>query len=95
MYLFVKPWMILLHDPYSSDVRFERKAVFLVVLIDMLDLQALQLWTDRFVAAITQSTKKMPFSMRYLARETLTFVRVSEFLLSQGSSANIATGKIP
>ncbi|KAE9410492.1 hypothetical protein BT96DRAFT_953076 [Gymnopus androsaceus JB14] len=38
-------------------------------------LQALQLWTDRFVAAITQSTKKMPFSMRYLARETLTFVR--------------------
>ncbi|KAJ4478052.1 ras GTPase-activating protein [Lentinula aciculospora] len=38
-------------------------------------LQALQLWTDRFVAAIIQSTKKMPFSMRYLARETLACVR--------------------
>ncbi|KAJ3801621.1 ras GTPase-activating protein [Lentinula aff. detonsa] len=38
-------------------------------------LQALQLWTDRFVAAIIQSTQKMPFSMRYLARETLACVR--------------------
>ncbi|KAF5393827.1 hypothetical protein D9757_000036 [Collybiopsis confluens] len=38
-------------------------------------LQALQLWTDRFLTAIIQSTKKMPFSMRYLARETLACVR--------------------
>ncbi|KAJ3757022.1 ras GTPase-activating protein [Lentinula raphanica] len=38
-------------------------------------LQALQLWTDRFVTAIIQSTQKMPFSMRYLARETLACVR--------------------
>ncbi|KIK68184.1 hypothetical protein GYMLUDRAFT_155669 [Collybiopsis luxurians FD-317 M1] len=38
-------------------------------------LQALQLWTDRFLTAILQSTKKMPFSMRFLARETLAYVR--------------------
>ncbi|XP_006460082.1 hypothetical protein AGABI2DRAFT_202767 [Agaricus bisporus var. bisporus H97] len=34
-------------------------------------LQLVQWWSDAFVNAITASTKKMPFSMRYLARETL------------------------
>ncbi|KAF8897516.1 ras GTPase-activating protein [Infundibulicybe gibba] len=34
-------------------------------------LQVLQWWTEAFVNAITQSTKKMPYCMRYLARETL------------------------
>lgn len=38
-------------------------------------LQALQWWTEAFVAAIKQSTKKMPYGMRYLARETLVHLR--------------------
>ncbi|KAG7096970.1 hypothetical protein E1B28_004367 [Marasmius oreades] len=38
-------------------------------------LQVLQWWTEAFVTAITQSTRKMPYSMRYLARETLRSVR--------------------
>ena len=41
------------------------------------DLQILQWWTEVFVTAITQSTRKMPYGMRFLARETLLFVRVS------------------
>ncbi|KXN90244.1 Ras GTPase-activating-like protein rng2 [Leucoagaricus sp. SymC.cos] len=38
-------------------------------------LQLVQWWTDAFVKAIISSTKKMPFSMRYLARETLLALR--------------------
>ncbi|KAF9462631.1 ras GTPase-activating protein [Collybia nuda] len=38
-------------------------------------LQVLQLWTEAFVSAITQSTKKMPYVMRYLARETLVYLK--------------------
>ncbi|KAF9451707.1 ras GTPase-activating protein [Macrolepiota fuliginosa MF-IS2] len=38
-------------------------------------LQLVQWWTDAFVNAITASIKKMPFSMRYLARETLLALR--------------------
>ncbi|TFY81447.1 hypothetical protein EWM64_g2563 [Hericium alpestre] len=34
-------------------------------------LQVLQWWTEAFVTAITQSTKRMPYGMRFLARETL------------------------
>ncbi|KAF8165362.1 IQ domain-containing protein-containing RasGAP [Crassisporium funariophilum] len=34
-------------------------------------LQVLQWWTEAFINAMIQSTKKMPYSMRYLARETL------------------------
>lgn len=33
------------------------------------DLQALRALTDRFVWTISQSTPKMPFGMRYIARE--------------------------
>jgi hypothetical protein len=40
------------------------------------DLQILQLWTEAFVLAVVSSTKKMPYSMRYLARETLLAVQV-------------------
>ncbi|KAG6861600.1 hypothetical protein C0995_014507 [Termitomyces sp. Mi166 len=40
-----------------------------------LDLQVLQWWTEAFVNAIKQSTKKMPYNMRYLARETLVHLR--------------------
>ncbi|RDB22579.1 Ras GTPase-activating-like protein rng2 [Hypsizygus marmoreus] len=38
-------------------------------------LQVLQWWTEAFVTAIKQSTKKMPYGMRYLARETLIHIR--------------------
>ncbi|KIY49170.1 hypothetical protein FISHEDRAFT_65237 [Fistulina hepatica ATCC 64428] len=34
-------------------------------------LQVLQWWTEAFITALTQSTRRMPYSMRYLARETL------------------------
>ncbi|KAH9482628.1 Ras GTPase-activating-like protein rng2 [Psilocybe cubensis] len=34
-------------------------------------LQVLQWWTEAFVNAIVQSTKKMPYCMRFLARETI------------------------
>ncbi|KAG6817391.1 hypothetical protein H0H87_009035 [Tephrocybe sp. NHM501043] len=38
-------------------------------------LQVLQWWTEAFVNVIKQSTKKMPYGMRYLARETLVHLR--------------------
>ncbi|KDQ64483.1 hypothetical protein JAAARDRAFT_28113 [Jaapia argillacea MUCL 33604] len=38
-------------------------------------LQVLQWWTEAFITAIVESTKKMPYSVRYLARETLNFLR--------------------
>jgi len=37
----------------------------------------LRWWTETFIAAIVQSTRKMPYGVRYLARETLAAVRVS------------------
>ncbi|KAJ2926418.1 hypothetical protein H1R20_g10677, partial [Candolleomyces eurysporus] len=39
-------------------------------------LQTLRRWVEQFVAVITQSTKKMPYGIRYLARETLTCLRL-------------------
>ncbi|KAI1789553.1 hypothetical protein LXA43DRAFT_892818 [Ganoderma leucocontextum] len=38
-------------------------------------LQVLQWWTEEFVRAITSSLSKMPFGMRYMARETLNAVK--------------------
>ncbi|EJF61117.1 hypothetical protein DICSQDRAFT_60830 [Dichomitus squalens LYAD-421 SS1] len=38
-------------------------------------LQVLQWWTEEFVRAITSSLSKMPYGMRYLARETLNAVK--------------------
>lgn len=38
-------------------------------------LQVLQAWTDAFADAIVKSTKAMPYSMRYLARESLAALR--------------------
>ncbi|KAH9918193.1 uncharacterized protein BXZ73DRAFT_92257 [Epithele typhae] len=38
-------------------------------------LQVLQWWTEEFVRAITSSLAKMPYGMRYMARETLAAVR--------------------
>jgi Ras GTPase-activating-like protein IQGAP2/3 len=42
----------------------------------LLDLQLLQWWTETFVAALIQSTQRMPYGMRYLARETLHALKV-------------------
>ena len=39
------------------------------------DLQVLQWWSERFVTAIVNSTSKVPYGMRYLARETLAALR--------------------
>ncbi|PFH52708.1 hypothetical protein AMATHDRAFT_139198 [Amanita thiersii Skay4041] len=39
-------------------------------------LQVLQWWTEAFVTTITQSTRRMPYGMRYLARETLRLLRI-------------------
>ena len=41
-----------------------------------IDLQVLQWWTEEFVRAITSSLSKMPYGMRYMARETLNAVKV-------------------
>ncbi|KAH9006764.1 ras GTPase-activating protein [Lactarius hatsudake] len=38
-------------------------------------LQVLRWWTEAFVTAVMQSTKKMPYGIRYLARETLVAIR--------------------
>lgn len=46
-----------------------------------LDLQILQWWTEAFVNAMIQSTKGMPYSMRYLTRETLSCLRVGHYNL--------------
>lgn len=41
------------------------------------DLQRLQWWTREFVKVITQSLQRMPYGIRYMARETLSAVKVS------------------
>ncbi|EGN93059.1 hypothetical protein SERLA73DRAFT_98415 [Serpula lacrymans var. lacrymans S7.3] len=38
-------------------------------------LQKLQWWTEAFVTSILQSTKRMPYGMRFMARETLLSLR--------------------
>lgn len=38
-------------------------------------LQVLRWWTEAFVTAVMQSTKKMPYGIRYVARETLVAIR--------------------
>jgi Ras GTPase-activating-like protein IQGAP2/3 len=42
------------------------------------DLQKLQWWSEAFMVALTQSTRKMPYSLRFIARETLLSLRVSQ-----------------
>ncbi|KZT72473.1 ras GTPase-activating protein [Daedalea quercina L-15889] len=38
-------------------------------------LQVLQWWTEEFVKAITQSLQRMPYGVRFMARETLSAVK--------------------
>ncbi|GLB33790.1 putative GTPase-activator protein for Ras-like GTPases [Lyophyllum shimeji] len=51
-----------LHDPDTRPIYIRH-------------LQVLQWWSEAFVTAIKQSTRKMPYGMRYLARETLCHLR--------------------
>ncbi|KAG6378565.1 ras GTPase-activating protein [Boletus reticuloceps] len=41
-------------------------------------MQKLQWWSEAFMVAIFQSARKMPYSMRFIARETLLSLRVSK-----------------
>ena len=43
--------------------------------VDDTDLQVLQWWSESFLKAIVNSTSKIPYGMRYLARETLAALR--------------------
>ncbi len=74
------PFREAVTDPDTRAIYIRREYKFLITLslvnIQILDLQLLQWWTEAFVNVITQSTKKMPYSMRYLARETLEALRV-------------------
>lgn len=64
-----------------SDVSLCRALLYENRIIHIyLDLQRLQWWTEAFVTAIVQSTQRMPYAMRYLARETLVTLRVSSHL---------------
>ena len=46
------------------------------------DLQQLQVLTNVFVQAIIHSTRKMPYGMRSIARETLIALKVSSTALA-------------
>jgi Ras GTPase-activating-like protein IQGAP2/3 len=43
-------------------------------------LQVLQWWVEAFMTVITQSTRKLPYNIRYLARETLESLRVRDLI---------------
>ena len=60
------------------------------------DLQRLQWWTEAFMTTITQSAQRMPYSMRFMARETLAALRVSYYLCySRFELIEAFIGKIP
>jgi Ras GTPase-activating-like protein IQGAP2/3 len=74
------PFREALQDPDTRAEYIRREYKGLVLdrrLSTIADLQLLQWWTDHFVTALTQSTAKMPYGMRYIARETLIAMRVS------------------
>lgn len=53
------------------------------------DLQVLQWWTEEFVRAITSSLQRMPYGMRYMARETLNAVKVSPRIVEESASMDM------
>lgn len=63
-------------EPSTLDVWLTFSNSRIECLWDLLDLQLLQWWTDLFVTALTQSTARMPYGMRYIARETLVALKV-------------------
>ncbi|TFK75932.1 hypothetical protein BDN72DRAFT_786097 [Pluteus cervinus] len=56
------PFYDALNDPNTRAIYIRR-------------LQTLQIWVDNFVEIMRQSTRKMPYGMRFLARETLVALR--------------------
>ncbi|KAI0068683.1 hypothetical protein BV25DRAFT_1792222 [Artomyces pyxidatus] len=64
-----------LDDPVTRPEYIRRKYPFNGTNAKFSHLQVLRWWTEAFVGAIVQSTKKMPYGMRYLARETLAAIR--------------------
>ena len=65
--------------PSTFAVSFLLAGFVKLVLKCSTDLQVLQWWTEEFVRAITSSLSKMPYGMRYMARETLDAVKVQSF----------------
>ncbi|RXW22076.1 hypothetical protein EST38_g3788 [Candolleomyces aberdarensis] len=57
------PYMEAMEDPQTRFIYIRH-------------LQMLRWWVEQFVTVITQSTKTMPYGIRYLARETLTCLRL-------------------
>ena len=63
-----------------------------------LDLQVLQWWTEAFLVAVTQSIKKMPYGIRFLAREMLHALQVRAFLCcnsTRSTKSYCAQSKFP
>lgn len=88
-----------LHDPDTRAEYIRRKSQsnfgyrgqsFLT--IHSIDLQVLQWWTEEFVRTITQSLQRMPYGMRYLARETLNAVKVLPVALLRMSATHGSLG---
>ena len=48
----------------------------------------LRWWTEAFITAVIQSTRKMPYGIRYLARETLAAIRVSSLRFTHWHTSN-------
>lgn len=55
------------------------------------DLQKLHAITKDFVEAIVSSTKKMPYSLRYIAREILDALKVEFSCLEGDSPSDVVT----
>lgn len=58
------------------------------------DMQKLQWWSEAFMVAIIQSTRRMPYSMRFIARETLLSLRVCRKQPFDCYSTHVSSGKI-
>lgn len=56
-------------------------------------LQVLRWWTEAFVTAVIQSTRKMPYGIRYLARETLAAIR-SKFPDAPDEACAVCIGRL-
>jgi len=68
----------------------------MAMLIGSIDLQTLRWWVEQFVGLITQSTKRVPYGIRFLARETLIWLRVSSVLCyCLGRALTHLLGEIP
>lgn len=82
-----------LHHPEARAIYIDRECHFVyyaIMLIEFSDLQLLQVWTDAFLQATIASTRRLPYGIRYLARETLLHLKVRIRLLNDSCLANRA-----